>query len=243
MNGNTGILLFAHGSRDPAWRAPFEAILTEVRRQYPGAAELAFLENMAPSFDTAIDRLIAGGVNAIRVVPVFLAAGSHLRQDIPDLVARSKKRLPEIQFTLFPAVGENLLIQRSIASVALGPDVTEIPLLNWYAEDLGLAGQLSVEHVRIARDKGFKSLICNRPDDEATVHQTPHAEIRQACHDLGLEFYYHPVAPSGHTDAQALTMTEFLGQATRPTLVYCRSGTRSKKLIDQGMQLHAEKNL
>jgi sirohydrochlorin cobaltochelatase len=233
MNGNTGILLFAHGSRDPAWRAPFEAILNEVRRQYPGGAELAFLENMEPGFDAAIDRLIAVGADAIRVVPVFLAAGSHIRQDIPDLVARSKKRLPEIQFTVFPAIGENFVIQRSIASVALGPDITEIPLLNWYSQDIGLAGQLSVEHVKIAHDKGFKSLICNRPDDEATTHQTPHAEIRQACHGLGLEFYYHPVAPSNHTDAQALIMSELLGQAMRPTLVYCRSGTRSKKLIDQ----------
>jgi len=240
MTSDTGILLFAHGSRDPQWRAPFEAILAQIQQQNPGPSALAFLENMQPAFAQAVDDLVAAGVKKIRVVPLFLAAGTHLRHDLPLLIREQQACYPFLTFTVFPAIGESALIQRAIADLALGPSLEEIPLLTWFKEDIALAGQLAPDHVDLAKTQGFKAIICNRPDDEAGKHQTPHAEIERRCAALGLSFAYFPVPPAQHSEAQARDMAALLANTPRPALIYCRTGTRSKRLLDQGAALSSD---
>ena len=44
------IVLFAHGSRDPLWRAPIEAVAERIRTLAPGAAvACAYLEYTEPT--------------------------------------------------------------------------------------------------------------------------------------------------------------------------------------------------
>ena len=65
-----GIVLFAHGARDPEWARPFEAIHARVRTsrpEYPIA--LAYLELMSPTLEEAIAGLIAEGAVAVTVFP------------------------------------------------------------------------------------------------------------------------------------------------------------------------------
>jgi sirohydrochlorin cobaltochelatase len=240
MTSDTGILLFAHGSRDPQWRLPFESILAEVRRQNPGPSALAFLENMQPLFSQAADELAALGVKKIRVIPLFLAAGSHVRHDLPQLIQQVQARYPTIVFSVFPVIGESAFIQRAIVDMALGPNLEEIPLLTWYQNDVALAGQLAPDHVDLAKAQGFRAIICNRPDDEAGNYQTPHQEIKRRCDALGLSFHYFPVAPAQHSEAEARDMAALLANTPRPALIYCRTGTRSKRLLDQGTALASD---
>ncbi|MFY7857790.1 MAG: sirohydrochlorin chelatase, partial [Rubrivivax sp.] len=55
-----GLILFAHGARDPRWSAPFEAVAAQVRAQRPGlSVRLAFLEFMSPSLPEAAAALHA----------------------------------------------------------------------------------------------------------------------------------------------------------------------------------------
>ncbi len=61
----TGILLFAHGSRDPNWKRPFESILAQTQEQASGPVALAFLESMQPDFAQGIASLVGNGANAI----------------------------------------------------------------------------------------------------------------------------------------------------------------------------------
>ena len=50
-----GIVLFAHGSRDPAWRAPIEAIAARMRAIEPAARVVcAYLELTEPSLPDAV---------------------------------------------------------------------------------------------------------------------------------------------------------------------------------------------
>ena len=50
MTPCTGLLLFAHGARDPRWAAPFEAVAAAVRGARPGTpVQLAYLEFMSPT--------------------------------------------------------------------------------------------------------------------------------------------------------------------------------------------------
>ena len=108
-----GIVLFAHGSRDADWARPFEKILAQVRRQ-DVEARLAYLEIMTPSLDEALAELVAAGVHSIRIVPVFLGYGGHIRQDLPDLVAAAN---PQVKVTIDPPVGEAPQVIEAIAAL------------------------------------------------------------------------------------------------------------------------------
>jgi sirohydrochlorin cobaltochelatase len=116
---HTGLILFAHGSRDSQWRKPFESMLEELQQDHDHVSALAFLECMDPSLPEAIDALIAQGVQKITVVPVFLAVGSHVRKDLPLLLERARQKHPAIEIQASAAIGEQPEIQRAIAHFAL----------------------------------------------------------------------------------------------------------------------------
>lgn len=117
---NTGILLLAHGSKDPNWKLPFEAIREETKRQFQGPVSLAYLESINPDFIAAIDELAARGVEQVRIVPVFLAAGFHILGDLPRLIGTAKSRHGAIEFQLASTAGEAAIVQQAIASFATG---------------------------------------------------------------------------------------------------------------------------
>jgi sirohydrochlorin cobaltochelatase len=117
----TGYLLLAHGSRDPAWSAPFESIAARVRARAPGAAvEAAYLEHSTPSFQVAADRLAAHGARRVRVVPLFLGVGGHVRNDVPRLIAAAAAKHPGIAFELAPSLGESAAVGEAIAAWIAG---------------------------------------------------------------------------------------------------------------------------
>ncbi|MEO7954121.1 MAG: CbiX/SirB N-terminal domain-containing protein, partial [Polaromonas sp.] len=72
------IVLLAHGSRDPLWRMPIEAVADQIRARQPDAVVCcAYLEMCSPSLPDAAASLIAGGALEIRVFPLFLGVGKH----------------------------------------------------------------------------------------------------------------------------------------------------------------------
>lgn len=110
------LVLFAHGSRDPEWAKPFEKIRDEVSRR-GFEVRLAFLELMQPSLAEALKDLEAKGAETIRVVPVFLGYGGHIRTDLPALVAAAK---PKAKVTIDAPVGEQPRIIAAIAELITG---------------------------------------------------------------------------------------------------------------------------
>jgi sirohydrochlorin cobaltochelatase len=115
-----GLILFAHGARDPRWREPFERLAAKARAARPDVSvSLAFLELMGPTLEAAVDRLVEEGCSAIRVVPVFLGQGGHVREDLPAAVERARARRPGIAIELRGAVGEDDAVLDRIAAVAV----------------------------------------------------------------------------------------------------------------------------
>ena len=115
-----GLLLFAHGARDPRWAEPFEAIAARVRAKRPDVAlELAFLEFMAPDLPAAGALLAAAGCNVVDVLPLFLGAGGHVRKDLPLLLEGLAASHPQVQWRLQPAVGEMDPVVAAMADAAL----------------------------------------------------------------------------------------------------------------------------
>ena len=110
------IILFAHGARDPDWARPFQQLVAELAGRLPGERiVLAFLESMQPSLPACASSLHADGVRALRVVPVFLGAGGHLKEDLPKLAAEIRGRFPDLAITVEPPIGEQPAVISAIA--------------------------------------------------------------------------------------------------------------------------------
>jgi sirohydrochlorin cobaltochelatase len=109
------IILFGHGARDSRWREPFDRLATLWRSQYSTTpVELAFLEMMEPSLETAVTNLGTAGATEITVVPVFFGQGGHLRNDFPVLLNACQQQHPNIKLSATPAVGEDLAVLQAI---------------------------------------------------------------------------------------------------------------------------------
>jgi len=78
---------------------------------------LAFLELMQPSLPECAAALHAEGIRSLRVVPVFLGSGGHLKDDLPKLVAELRARYTDLQITLEPPVGEQPEVIAAIARI------------------------------------------------------------------------------------------------------------------------------
>ena len=76
---------------------------------------LAFLELMEPSLPDCAAALYADGVRTLRVVPVFLGVGGHLREDLPKIVAELRGRYADMAITVEPPIGEQPEVISAIA--------------------------------------------------------------------------------------------------------------------------------
>ena len=118
---NRAVILFAHGARNADWARPFQQLVAELGERLPGERiVLAFLELMRPSLPDCASALYADGVRMLRVVPVFLGAGGHLREDLPRLVAELKGRYKDLQITVEPPIGEQPAVISAIAKAIAG---------------------------------------------------------------------------------------------------------------------------
>ena len=111
-----GLILFAHGARDPRWASPFERLQALTQTQRPDwQVALAFLELMTPSLQDSASRMVEAGVTQITVAPLFLGPGGHLRNDFPLLLDALRSRYPAVQFATLPALGESETLLAAIA--------------------------------------------------------------------------------------------------------------------------------
>ena len=97
------------------------------------------------------------------------------------------------------------------------------------SDALSVSGQISPADVAELKAKGFRSIICSRPDGEG-VDQPTFEEIHQAARAAGLEARYLPVTSGLVQDNDAVAFGAALRELPGPVFAYCRSGTRSVTL-------------
>ena len=116
------IILFAHGSRDPLWRMPIEAVAADIRARQPHTAvRCAYLELCTPLLPDAAADLIAEGARQVRIFPLFYGVGKHAREDLPLLIDQIKAAHPGVVIELLPAAGEYPQLTALMAEIALSP--------------------------------------------------------------------------------------------------------------------------
>jgi sirohydrochlorin cobaltochelatase len=119
-----GLVLFAHGSRDPEWARPFERIRAALVAARPDCAvRLAYLDHMTPTLPEALAELNSISVSRVQVVPLFFGIGGHLKEDLPRLVAEAP---PTMQISVTPPIGEQQSVIDAIAG-AIARDARASP--------------------------------------------------------------------------------------------------------------------
>ncbi|MDP2367575.1 sirohydrochlorin chelatase [Rhodoferax sp.] len=114
------VVLFGHGSRDPLWRQPIEAVAARMQQLAPDVlVRCAYLELTEPDLPTAAAELAASGIASLSVVPLFLGVGRHAREDLPMLITELRLRYAAISISLKPAIGEDAQIVNLIAELSL----------------------------------------------------------------------------------------------------------------------------
>lgn len=92
-----------------------------------------------------------------------------------------------------------------------------------------VAPQITEADLAALREKGIKSVICNRPDGEG-ADQPSFRELSQTAETLGLQMRYIPVTGGLVQDDDAAEFRTALDTMPNPILGYCRTGTRSATL-------------
>ena len=107
------IVLFAHGSRDARWQMPFNELTNELKgRLGPDAVRLAYVEFIPPTLRDVAGEAVGDGKRKLSVLPLFLAAGGHLAEDIPTQVAESRRLFPQLHIELLPPIGEHPRVKK-----------------------------------------------------------------------------------------------------------------------------------
>jgi len=128
LKPETAVILFAHGSRDPLWRLPIDAVALEMARQWPGlSVACAFLELTTPDLPTTVENLMMQGKTHLRIVPMFLGVGRHAREDLPKLVDDLVQAYPQMHFELLPSIGEHPAMTLLMAQIAADAPVVHRP--------------------------------------------------------------------------------------------------------------------
>ncbi len=114
----TTVLLLGHGSRDPQANLEFEELVGVYRRLHPARTIAhAYVELARPSLGEALVALGAAAQPGDRVVvvPLFLFAAGHVKNDLPLALNEARCRFPRVEFFAARAFGPQAELAQLLA--------------------------------------------------------------------------------------------------------------------------------
>lgn len=118
-------VLLAHGSSDPHWLEPFNQLQQSILQQLPAGTPLkmAYMELAEPKLEQVITELVSNGHQQIDVLPLFFAAGRHLRKDVPAMLDTLQHELlaqaMPCEIHLHPPIGLEPEVASAISQVVI----------------------------------------------------------------------------------------------------------------------------
>lgn len=86
--------------------------------------------------------------------------------------------------------------------------------------------QITLMDMEFLLKKGFKKIICNRPDFEVPPNIQSNV-IAKSAQEIGISFEYHPLTFENMYAENIEKQMAFIEESESPVLAYCTSGTRS----------------
>ncbi len=102
--------------------------------------------------------------------------------------------------------------------------------------NVSVTGQMTVEKFQKLIQQGFKSVIVNRPDQEAG-NMTSASTLRNLAEQAKLSLIYQPVSRGQITQQDVREFSKYYNSLPKPILLVCKSGSRSKLLFNQAQSL------
>lgn len=119
-------------------------------------------------------------------------------------------------------------------------------MLNKIIDDYVVSDQITEEDIEQLKAAGFKTIFCNRPDNEEQ-NQVTVKSIQDKAIESGLNFIHQPVIGGQISQNDIDQFSDYYDAAEKPIFAYCRTGTRSsmlwalsesgKRSIDEILQL------
>jgi sirohydrochlorin cobaltochelatase len=101
------LILIAHGSRDPRWRASVERVTAALQEDLgKEQVGLAYMDCAPPTLMEVATAAVAVGVQKIRILPLFLAVEGHVERDVVPLVDQVRTALDAVEIELLEPVGQ-----------------------------------------------------------------------------------------------------------------------------------------
>lgn len=118
-------VLLAHGSSDPHWLEPFDRLKHRILQQLPAGTplKLAYMELADPMLEDVVVDLVKSGYEHVDILPLFFAAGRHLRKDVPTMLDNVQQTLQHQGFNstieLHPPIGLEPEVADAISQVVI----------------------------------------------------------------------------------------------------------------------------
>ena len=102
-------------------------------------------------------------------------------------------------------------------------------MLNKIIDDYVVSDQITEEDIEQLKEAGFKTIFCNRPDNEEQKQVTV-ISIQDKAIESGLNFIHQPVIGGQIAQNDIDQFSDHYDNAQKPIFAYCRTGTRSSML-------------
>lgn len=90
--------------------------------------------------------------------------------------------------------------------------------------------QINTEDLSDIAAAGYKSIICNRPDEEDGGRHVNSTKLSAACNAFGLAFSYLPADATNMSKEHGAALCQLLRDMPGPVLAFCRTGNRSTNI-------------
>lgn len=122
------LILVAHGSRDPRWRASVEEMVRALQREAgPDGVALAYMDCAPPSLLDVASRLARRGVGRVRVLPLFLTTEGHVDRDVRPMVEEVRRACRGLEVELLPPMGHQPEFRRALARIVGSDPAGRLP--------------------------------------------------------------------------------------------------------------------
>ena len=114
------LLLVSHGSRRQQSNNEVNQLCERLNEEMGESFEFvysAFLEIASPSIPEGIQQCVEEGASSVTVLPYFLAAGKHVAEDIPFIVADAIEKYPDVSISITRHIGVSEGMSQLISSV------------------------------------------------------------------------------------------------------------------------------
>lgn len=111
----TKLIMLAHGSSNASWSDAFFDMTKNVTVSSEDAA-LAFMELSEPSLHDECRAAAKQGYDHLKVLPLFLAKGRHLKKDVPAMISELIEEL-NVEIELLAPIGENQILRDAILGI------------------------------------------------------------------------------------------------------------------------------